>query len=39
MAAAATAVVVEDKLEGRRPSTRDYGNKRQQREMAETADW
>ena len=34
----AEAAAVEDELEGWRPPTRDYGNERQQREMAETAD-
>ena len=34
---AEAAAVVEDELEGRRPPTRDYGNKRQQQETTETA--
>ena len=38
-AAAAAAVAVEDKLEGRQLPTRDYGNERQRQEMAEAADW
>ena len=33
------AAAADDKLEGRRPPTRDYGDERQRREMAETADW
>ena len=36
---AAVAAAVEDELEGPRPPTRDYGNERQRREMAETANW
>jgi len=37
--AVAAAAVAGDKLEGRWPPMRDYGDERQQRETAETADW
>jgi len=33
------AAAAGDKLEGRWPPTRDYGDERQQRETAETTDW
>ncbi len=36
---AAGAAAVEDELQGRRLPMRVYGNERQQRETAETADW
>ena len=39
VAAAVAAAVVENKLEGRGPPKRDYGDKRERRETAETADW
>ena len=39
VAAAAATAVVENKLEGRGLPKRDYGDKRERRETAETADW
>ncbi len=39
VAVAVAVAVADNKLEGWQPPTRDYGNKRQQRETAKTVDW
>ena len=39
VAAVVATVAVEDKLKGRRPPTRDYGNERQRQETAGKVDW